>query len=180
MRALGNRKGRGMDQTLGGVLATLCLAQPSLPLCPQPATRVLEHLTTMVSSLAPPVMRPRTQHLLLSRSPSPRGQEARGGPWNSERPWEPAPSLMCPQWMGTPTSSSKSQRKMTPSASTLTKNQAQCCASLRTPSQVQATVWGWSQNLFLGRPGSPQGRHMDQVLTVPITHLHSYADYILE
>lgn len=40
--------------------------------------------------------------------------------------------------------------------------------------------WGWSQNLFLGRPGAPQGRHMDQVLTLPITHLYSYVDYILE
>ena len=60
---------------------------------------------------------------------------------------------MCSQWMGTPTSSSKSRRETTPSASTSMKTQAQCCASFRTPSQVGAA-----------------GRSRGQALTLPIMH----------
>lgn len=45
--------------------------------------------------------------------------------------------------MGTRTSSSTSQEKMTPSASTLTRSLAPCCALFRTQSQVGApTGWG--------------------------------------
>lgn len=67
----------------------------------------------------------------------------------SERSREPALSLMCSQWMGTPTSSSKSRRETTPSASTSMKTQAQCCASFRTPSQVGAADRSRGQALIL-------------------------------
>lgn len=80
-----------------------------------------------------------------------------------------------------------------PSASTLMKNQAQCCASFRTPSQVGAAAVGggsssweglggqcWGQELLLGRPDTLQESYMDQVPTLPITRPSSYADYILE
>lgn len=109
-----------------------------------------------------------------SRSPPHKGQRVRGGHWNNERPQDPDTSLMCPQWMGTPTSSSKSQRKTMPSASTLTKSQAQCCASFRTPSQV------WLQAGAGARGSSWEGLEISRVLTLPITHPSLSADHMLE
>lgn len=55
LRALGSRKGRGMNRTLGGgpgPSPPACLAQLSLPLRPQPTPSLPRHPTT-VSSPAP-------------------------------------------------------------------------------------------------------------------------------
>lgn len=82
-----------MNQTL---TMPACLAQLSLFLRPQTATRLLKHPITMVSSLAPPRVRLRAQGLLPVKEPIPQGQGGEGRPWNNERSWDPAPSLMCP------------------------------------------------------------------------------------
>lgn len=163
LRASGSRKGRGMNSVWVGAL---CLPRPALfssALSPFASTASYQRPQTpyyygeFPGSSWGEAQGPGSSTSCLSRSPPHRGQEARGGPQNSERSQEPVPSLMCPQWMGTPTSSSKSQRKTMPSASTLMKTQAQCCVSFRTPSQVGAAGWSWGQGIFLGRPGAAPG-----------------------
>ncbi|XP_036734091.2 inter-alpha-trypsin inhibitor heavy chain H3 isoform X4 [Manis pentadactyla] len=80
-----------------------------------------------------------------------------GESWCPSRPARRAEASLRPQpatsplrhptttWTGTPTSSSKSQRKTMPSASTSMKPRARCCASFRTLSQI--TSW---RGLFRG------------------------------
>lgn len=39
---------------------------------------------------------------------------------------------------------------------------------------------GLGPRVFLGRPGNPQGEHMDQILTLPTMLPFFYVDYTLE